>query len=131
MIFMCYKLRCSINIFNVNLYHKIMYDYTTQISEFIQEHFAPAENAYLANTRMTSEELLFFLFQTFPVGCISDYDLNEIMLKLQYKRETYSIAFEHPRTEKEIENNVPVSYSYQLATGWCMNSKALKEKLTN
>lgn len=108
-----------------------MYDYITQISEFINDNFAPAENADSANTRMSSNELLVFLFQTFPVGCISDYELNEIMLKLQYKRETYSIAIEITRSKKQIEDNVPATYTYELCTGWCMNSKALKEKLTN
>lgn len=108
-----------------------MYDYTTQISEFIQEHFAPAENAEQSNTLMNSEQLLLFLFQTFPVGCISDYDLNEIMLKLQYKRETYTIEIPIEQTKKEIQSGAPIKYDYRLRTGWCMNSKALKEKLTN
>lgn len=108
-----------------------MYDYISQISEFLQEHFVPADNAELSNTRLTSEELLTFLFKTFPKGCISDYELNDIMLKLKYKRETYTISIPIARTKEEIESNAPIKYNYELCTGWCMNSLALKEKLTN
>lgn len=108
-----------------------MYDYVSQISQFLQEHFVPADNAELSNTRLTSEELLIFLFKTFPEGCISDYELNEIMLKLKYKRETYTISIPIARTKEEIESNAPIKYNYELCTGWCMNSLALKEKLTN
>lgn len=108
-----------------------MYDYVYQISQFLQEHFVPADNAEQSNTRLTSEELLNFLFQTFPNGCISDYELNEIMLKMKYKRETYTISIPIARTKEEIESNAPIKYNYELCTGWCMNSLALKEKLTN
>lgn len=108
-----------------------MYDYVFQISQFLQEHFVPADNSEQSNTRLTSEELLNFLFKTFPEGCISDYDLNDIMLKLNYKRETYTIEFDIPQTKSEKESNAPIKHSYQLCTGWCMNSLALKEKLTN
>lgn len=108
-----------------------MYDYVSQISQFLQEHFVPADNAEQSNTRLTSEELLNFLFQTFPNGCISDYELNDIMLKLNYKRETYTITIPIEQTEKEIERNAPIKYHYELCTGWCMNSLVLKEKLTN
>jgi hypothetical protein len=113
-------------------YKHSMYDYVSQITDFIKQNFAPAENAQEANTRMSSEELLSFLFVTFPYGCISDYELNEIMLKLHYKRETYTIANVVSRSKKEIENDVPVTYTYELCTGWCMNSVAIKNKvLTN
>jgi hypothetical protein len=113
-------------------YKHSMYDYVSQISDFIKQNFAPAENAQEANTRMSSEELLSFLFVTFPSGCISDYELNEIMLKLQYKRETYTIATAIPRSKKQIEENVPEKFNYELCTGWCMNSIALQNKvLTN
>lgn len=92
----------------------------------------PADNAESANTRFTSDQLLHFLFRTFPDGCISDYELNELMLKLNYKRETYTIATEIPQTKKEKDEGKPIQYNYELCTGWCMNSLSLKEKmLTN
>lgn len=113
-------------------YKHSMYDYVSQISEFIKQNFVPAENAEQANTRFSTDQLMEFLFQTFPEGCISDYELNDIMLKLQYKRETYTIATAVPRSKKEIEENVPEKFNYELCTGWCMNSIALQNKvLTN
>lgn len=108
-----------------------MYNYVFQISNFLQEHFVPADNAEQSNTRLTSEELLNFLFQTFPNGCISDYELNEIMLKLHYKRETYTLSIPIEQTKTEKESNAPIKYTYELCTGWCMNSLALLEKMTN
>lgn len=108
-----------------------MYDYVSQISQFLQEHFVPADNAEQSNTRLTSEQLMRFLFKTFPEGCISDYELNEIMLKLKYKRETYTIEIPIEQTKEEKKSNAPIKYNYELCTGWCMNSLALKEKLTN
>ena len=108
-----------------------MYDYINKIVEFIKENFVPASNAEEANVKMTSDELLNFLFKTFPEGCISDYELNEIMLKLNYKRETYTIATEVAQSKKEKESNFEIKYSYQLATGWCMNSFVLKDKMLN
>ena len=108
-----------------------MYDYVSQISEFIEEQFVPANNAEQSNTRMSSEDLLNFLFKTFPEGCISDYELNEIMLKLNYKRETYTIEIPIEQTKKEIQSGAPIKYNYKLCSGWCMNSIVLKEKLTN
>lgn len=109
-----------------------MYDYVSQISEFIKQNFVPAENAEQSNTRFSTDQLMEFLFQTFPEGCISDYELNDIMLNLQYKRETYTIATAVPRSKKQIEENVPEKFTYALCTGWCMNSIALQNKvLTN
>ena len=106
-----------------------MYDYSNQISDFLTENFEPAVNAEVANTRFTSEQLLSFLFNTFPEGCITDYELNELMLKLKYKRETYTIDTEVAPTEKENEENAPIQFSYTLCTGWCMVSIALKQKI--
>lgn len=109
-----------------------MYDYITQISEFLKEHFVPADNAETANTRFTSDQLLNFLFKTFPEGCITDYELNDLMLKLNYKRETYTIATEITQSKKEKEENAPIQFTYALCTGWCMVSLSLKIKmLTN
>lgn len=108
-----------------------MYDYISQISQFLQGHFVPADNAEQSNMCLTSEELLNFLFKTFPEGCISDYELNDMMLKLKYKRETYTVSIPIEQTKEEIKSNAPIKYNYELCAGWCMNSLALKEKLTN
>lgn len=109
-----------------------MYNYVSKISEFLKEHFVPADNAETANTRFTSYQLLNFLFNTFPEGCITDYELNDLMLKLDYKRDTYTVATEIIQTKEEKEANAPIQYNYDLCTGWCMVSLSLKEKmLTN
>lgn len=90
-----------------------MYDYIIQISEFIRENFAPV-SIEEANAKMTSDELLSFIFLTFPKGCISDYDLNDIMVRLGFHRATY--VFEGEDDENKI------------LSGWCMNSQILKNK---
>lgn len=107
-----------------------MYNYIQQITEFIQANFSPG-TAEDATNKMTSSELLSFLFNTFPDGCISDFDLNDIMQKLDYKRTTYSIEIEIPLTKKEKEENKPQLFTYHLCSGWCLNSIILKAKLTN
>ncbi len=107
-----------------------MYDYIQQITEFIQANFTPG-TAEDATNKMTSSELLSFLFNTFPDGCISDFDLNDIMQKLDYKRTTYSVSVEIPLTRKEEKENAKQKFKDELCSGWCLNSKILKEKLTN
>lgn len=63
-----------------------MIDKTQQITDFIKSNFSPAT---LENTseelQLQSHELLTKLFQIFPVGCIDDYDLHEILTQLGYK----------------------------------------------
>ena len=78
-----------------------MFDYKEQILEFLKLNFNPS-NPEEANFKVTSSELLNYLFDIYPVGCISDYDLNDILIKLEFKPYTYA------NTDK------------QLVFGWCM-----------
>lgn len=94
-----------------------MYDYIFQISEFVKENFAPV-SIEEANVKMTSDELLGFIFGTFPKGCISDYELNDIMVRLGFFRATYIVEDK----DKSID---------QIVSGWCMESAVLKSKILN
>jgi len=95
-----------------------MYDYKKQIEEFISQNFEVA-NPDECNFKMSSIDFLNFIFLTFPDGCISDYELNEIMLKLGFKRHTYTV--EYVEIVKKVETK-----RYELTSGWCMNSISLK-----
>jgi len=87
-----------------------MYDYPTQITAFISENFKPSTPEE-ANVKITNKELLQLLFNTFPVDCISDYELNDILKELGYIPFTYvSEKLEDGITKKE------------LTIGWCMTS---------
>ncbi|MES2813215.1 MAG: hypothetical protein V4670_12145 [Bacteroidota bacterium] len=97
-----------------------MYNYEQQIKEFIGANFqvSTPENA---NVKMTSESLLAFLFRVFPEGCISDYELNDIMLSLGYKR----LPFTYEEYMEMDSKNKPKVYHIikSLGFGWCLKSE--------
>ena len=95
-----------------------MYNYLERIEEFIQDNFE-ASTPDEANMKFTTREFLNFLFQTFPNDCISDYDLNEILHQLGYKRQLYNI-------EHVLESFSKKEIKYELVSGWCLYSKELK-----
>jgi hypothetical protein len=107
-----------------------MYDYKKQIKDFINEHFSPA-TATAANIKMNTDQLLSFIFTTFPNGCISDYDLNEILISLGYTRTTYTVAIPIAQTNEEKDKNSPVQFAQQLCTGWCLISYAMPPETKN
>lgn len=93
-----------------------MYDYPTQIEAFIKENF----NVCLpedADLKFTSNDLLHFLFSVFPVDCISDYDLNDILIRLNYNRYTYVIE----SSETDSKSNTE-TIRKQLCFGWCFKT---------
>lgn len=94
-----------------------MFDYAEQIREFLKLNFTPS-NPDVANFKVTSNELLNYLFYTFPNGCINDYDLNEILLSLKYERFTYTV--ETITFSEDKEGNKTENKHYHLAFGWCM-----------
>lgn len=94
-----------------------MFDYVNQISDFINKGFVPAEPE-LANVKYTSKELLHFLFETFPNGCINEYELNELLVNLKFKRSLHSVEYE---VLVENEEGKEVSEKrYNLKNVWCM-----------
>lgn len=95
-----------------------MFDYAEQIRDFLKLNFSPS-SPDVANFKVTSNELLNYLFNTFPNGCINDYELNEILLKLGYERFAYiNEVIHNASNEKErITKN--------MIFGWCMFSQLL------
>ena len=95
-----------------------MHDYYEQISVFIKENFLPStpENA---NVKLTTEQLLSFLFRTFPVDCVSDYDLNEILTSLGYTRHNYFVEY---FSEVGKKKDAKIEVRKSLEVGWCLKS---------
>lgn len=95
-----------------------MLDYSVTIEEFIKVNFEPS-NPESSNVKFTTEELLYFLFRTFPEGCISDYELNDILISLNYKRFMYVVESYHT-----IEKDDSEIYEIRkhLTIGWCLKS---------
>ncbi|MFV8336446.1 hypothetical protein ACNQF7_10225 [Flavobacterium sp. RSP29] len=95
-----------------------MHDYYEQIATFIKENFIPSspENA---NVKLNTEQLLSFLFRTFPVDCVSDYDLNEILSSLGYLRHNYVVEY---FTEVGKKKDARIEVKKSLEVGWCLKS---------
>ncbi len=95
-----------------------MFDYIEKISDFISANFSAAD-AESSNFKKTTKEFLSFLFNTFPDGCISEYELNDLLIKLGYKPSVWN-------QESITEYSNKKEITYQLITGWCFNAKILK-----
>lgn len=95
-----------------------MLDYNDTITVFLKENFNPGtpENA---NVKLNTEQLLGFLFRTFPDDCISDYDLNDILISLGYYRYTYVVET-YTEVGKKKDKKIEVKKS--LEVGWCLKS---------
>ena len=105
-----------------------MYNYKEQIKDFIEANFTPS-SPILANVRLTSSQFLHFIFNTFPEGCISDYDLNDILVSLGYERFTYYVSTPITQTKEEIKANEPIQYNDELINGWCLLSNSIPPRL--
>jgi hypothetical protein len=95
-----------------------MLDYLETIREFLIENFTPS-NPESANVKLNTDQLLGFLFRTFPADCISDYDLNDILIELEYKRYTYVVE-SYSEVGKKKDKRIEVKKS--LEVGWCLKS---------
>ncbi|MRX40586.1 hypothetical protein GJU43_14955 [Flavobacterium sp. LC2016-23] len=95
-----------------------MLDYIETVTDFLIENFHPS-NPESANIKLNTDQILNFLFRTFPAGCISDYDLNEILISLNYKRYTYVVE-----SYCEIEKGESTIYEIRknLEVGWCLKT---------
>lgn len=95
-----------------------MLDYLETITKFLDDNFHPS-NPDSANVKLNTDQLLNFIFRTFPVDCISDYDLNDILIDLGYKRYTYIVE-----NYCEIEKGESKIYEVKksLEVGWCLKS---------
>lgn len=90
----------------------IMFDYIEQVTDFMQANFSPG-SPEVCNLKMTNAELLGFLFKTFPEDCISDYELNDIMIKLKFERITYSA---------DVDGDI------EIKSGWNMFSDVMVQE---
>lgn len=95
-----------------------MLNYIDTITDFIRENFE-SSNPDNANVKMNTEQILDLLFRTFPVGCISDYELNDILIELGFNRFTYVVEF-YDEFRKKKEKKIQVTKS--LEVGWCLKS---------
>lgn len=91
-----------------------MEDYPDQIKAFIKQFFNPAL-PMVADLKLSTKELLTFLFRSFPQDCITEYDLADILHELGYSQQLYTVT----RIEGEGEN---AREKTSLQTGWCLAS---------
>ncbi|MBQ0907477.1 hypothetical protein KBJ98_02045 [Flavobacterium sp. F-328] len=102
-----------------------MFDYVAEIKKFIELNFEPTYPD-LANAKFTTEEFLQFLFLSFPNDCINDYELNDILLSLEFERFVYTI--DRIEFEKDEDNEKVPIIKHQLVTGWCMFTNKISKK---
>ncbi len=95
-----------------------MLDYIENITKFLNENFRPS-SPESANLKLNTDQLLNLLFRIFPEGCVSDYDLNDILISLSYKRFTYVIE-----SYREVEKGESTIYEVHksLEVGWCLKT---------
>lgn len=69
-----------------------MIDKTREITDFLKQHYSPGVIADTdENCQLMTSQVLDLLFQIFPVGCIDDYDLHEILTRLGYEPQRKSL----------------------------------------
>ncbi|PIF32999.1 hypothetical protein CLU81_3569 [Flavobacterium sp. 9] len=96
-----------------------MLDYIETITDFLIENFKPS-NPESANLKLTTRDLLALLFRLFPANCISDYELNDILIELNYKRFSYVVE-----SYCEIQKDDRTIYEIRksLEVGWCLKTE--------
>ena len=104
-----------------------MFDYYDLILKFIKTNFEPTYPD-LANLKFTTDEFLEFLFLSFPNDCISDYELNEILLSLDFERFTYTVEKISIEKSKDEFDEDTITTTHQLVSGWCMFSNRIPAK---
>jgi hypothetical protein len=95
-----------------------MLDYDDQVKKYLEKHFRPGTGDR-ANLQFTTNQLLGFLWDAFPRNCISDFELDEIMIELGYERQQW---VEEHYTEMGEGKDQVTKVSKSLVTGWCLVS---------
>lgn len=95
-----------------------MYDYPDKIKAFISENFTPS-TPERANVKLTTHQLLSFLFNAFPMDCITEYNLVEILEALGYTQALYVVETVH---EHGKGDNKKIKIEKSLQLGWCLKS---------
>ena len=63
-----------------------MIDKTIEITAFLKQHYSPSTlNDKKPELQLSTQDVLSLLFQVFPVGCIDDYDLHQLLTTLGYE----------------------------------------------
>lgn len=97
-----------------------MYDYQEKIKSFIELNFEP-EYPLLAQLKLTTDQLLCFLWSGFPKECISDYQLIDILSELGYIQQLYVVELYEEKQDDEGKKIIEVRKKLKL--GWCFKSK--------
>lgn len=96
-----------------------MYDYDDQIKSFLQKYFETSEEV-LANIKMTTGDILEFLWNAFPKDCISDYNLVEILNDLGHKQQMYVVENYHEFVDENKNKKIKITRRIEL--GWCFKT---------
>lgn len=98
-----------------------MLDYKEKIAEFISEHFTDS-TAEEATVKWTTDEFLNFLFRAYPKDCISDYDLDAILNRLEFQKRMYSVEC---ISVKEVGGKEMEEVYYRPCLCWCLESSLI------
>lgn len=98
-----------------------MYDYPEKVKQYIFQNFEPS-TPKMANTKMSTGQLLKFLFVVFPKDCISDYELTDILFELGYKPYNELEIIEEETEEGEEWKSKSKESKTKLRVYWCLNS---------
>lgn len=70
-----------------------MIDKTLEITEFLKKHYLPSNiQESKEELQLSTSGVLNLLFQIFPVGCIDDYDLHQLLTTLGYEPQKRGIT---------------------------------------
>src|SRR4051812_5150053 len=97
-----------------------MLDYPEKIRQHLQDHFTSSDDN-LANFKKTTQDLLRFLFLVFPKDCISDYELDDILTELGYRKQVWAEVTTVSRQDDEGEEYFEENST--LVTGWCLKTE--------
>lgn len=95
-----------------------MYDYYDKIKAFISANFTPA-TPDTANIKLTTNSLLNFLWNAFPMDCITEYNLVEILENLGYNQTMYVVE---TVTENGEGDKKTTTIKKSLQLGWCLKA---------
>lgn len=96
-----------------------MYDYPDQIKSFLNHSFTPVEEV-LSNVKMTTGDLLEFLWNAFPKDCITEYNLVEILNHLDHKQQMYVVENYHEFVDDDKNKKIRITRKIEI--GWCFKT---------
>ena len=63
-----------------------MINKSIEITAFLKQHYSPSTlKETKLELQLTTKEVLDLLFQIFPIGCIDDYELHQLLTTLGYE----------------------------------------------